>query len=225
VLNVELRHREVLWVPGREPYSHTNSGGGYQAIGLTEGYSPPRMVSAPTTRHLTLRTPHRCQTHALQEAQNDFLLVMEHPPHNLLDVDRTDPRGSRGVAQGSNSIGGGTAAQHIDQHRRVEQQTQASADAAEVVVPLGSHPGGWVGVPLVLALRKRSEARFDVVPAALIVERLANRRRDKRAASPAPDAAVELIHQIVSQRYVQTHGHSLAHRSWLRDGLLGSYVH
>lgn len=215
VLDVELGHGEVLWVPGREPCAYTNRGGGDQAVGLAEGDSPPRVVFAPAPRHLTLRTPHRCQAQALQEAQDDCLLVMEHPPHDLLDVDRTDPRGSRGVTQGSYSIGGGAAAQHVDQHGRVEQQTQASADAAEVVVPLRLYPGGWICVPLVLALRKRPEARFDVVPTALIVERLANRRRDERAASPAPDAAVELTHQIVVQRYVQTHGHSLAHELWL----------
>lgn len=80
-------------------------------------------------------------------------------------------------------------------------------------MPLRSYPGGRIGVPLVLAPGERSEARFDVIPAALVVERPANRRRDECASSPAPNTTVELTHQIVVQRYVQTHGHSLAHGS------------
>ncbi len=213
MLDIEPGHGKVLWVPGRQACAHTNRGSGDQAIGLAESDSPPRMISAPTPRHLRLRASHRCEAHALQETQDDTLLVTEHPAHDLLDIDRTDPRWSSGVTQGSHSISGGTTAQHVDQHGRVEQQAQASADAAEVVVPLRPYPCSGIGVPLMLSLRKRPKARFDVVPATLIVECLANRRRDESAASPAPYATVELTHQIVIQRYVQTHGHSLAHSS------------
>lgn len=124
-LDIQLRHREMHRVPSREPCPHTNGRGRNQAVGLTESDSPPRMVSAPAPRQLTLRTPDRRQAQALQEAQDDCLLLTEHPPHDLLNVDRTDPRGSRGVTQGSHSISGGTAAQHVDQNGRVEQQTQA----------------------------------------------------------------------------------------------------
>ncbi len=72
-------------------------------------------------------------------------------------------------------------------------------------------PGGRVGVPLVLAVRKRPEARFDVLPALVVLERATNGLGDEGAAPSPSHASVEPLHEIVVQCYVQTHGHTLTH--------------
>ncbi len=55
------------------------------------------------------------------------------------------------------------------------------------------------------------ERRLDQLPAARVIERVLNRAADEGAAATASDAAIELSDEILLERYVQTHGHRLAH--------------
>ena len=73
------------------------------------------------------------------------------------------------------------------------------------------HPADGVGIPLVLVPRERPETGFDVLPALFVLERLANGLGDEHAAASPPDAPVEPLHELAVKRYVQTHGHNLAH--------------
>lgn len=116
------------------------------------------------------------------------------------------------MTQRAQAISGRTAAERVDQDRRVEEELQRSADPAHVGQPLGSHPALEVRVPFVLALGERSEARLDVIPATLVFERPAHRLRDERAAATPADPAVKPRNQGIVERYVQTRGHKLAHR-------------
>lgn len=59
------------------------------------------------------------------------------------------------------------------------------------------HPAGRVGIPLVLALRKRAETGFDVLPTALVIECSTQSLGDEGAAAPPSDAVIELLNEIV----------------------------
>jgi cytidylate kinase len=68
--------------------------------------------------------------------------------------------------------------------------------------------------------RKAADAGFDVLPALLVFERPANRLGDEHAATPSANAPIEPLHEVAVERYVQTHGHNLAH-----DGPALAIVH
>jgi len=72
-------------------------------------------------------------------------------------------------------------------------------------------PTGRIRVPLVLLIGEGAQPSLDVFAPLRIVECSAQRVCDERAASPSAHAAVELLHQLVIEAYVQTHGHKLAH--------------
>src|SRR5258708_26046280 len=63
-----------------------------------------------------------------------------------------------------------------------------------------------------LLLGEGSKACFDVLPAALVVESLANRLGDEGAAAATAHLAVEAGDEVVLERYVQSHGHTVTHR-------------
>jgi hypothetical protein len=63
-----------------------------------------------------------------------------------------------------------------------------------------------------LGVGERSHGILDVLPAPLVVKRAPNRRGDERAALTPTHPAVESSHELVVQTYVQTHGHTLAHK-------------
>src|SRR3954452_6266770 len=86
-----------------------------------------------------------------------------------------------------------------------------SADATFVARALGPDPGRGILVPFVSGIGDRLEGGLDGRPAALVVERVADRLSDEGAAPSAADAAIGLGDEIVREAYVQTHGHSLAH--------------
>ena len=56
-----------------------------------------------------------------------------------------------------------------------------------------------------------ADCRFEQFPAVIVFQRLLNCMRDIRATAPSADAAVELADKIVLERYVHSHGHTLAH--------------
>lgn len=63
-----------------------------------------------------------------------------------------------------------------------------------------------------LDVSQSTRRAFDVIPAALIVERSPNGVGDERTSLTSAHASIEILHQLVFETYVQTHGHTLAHR-------------
>jgi cytidylate kinase len=63
----------------------------------------------------------------------------------------------------------------------------------------------------VLVSGKAADTGFDVLPAPLILQSLADGLRDEGTSTPPPDTPVEPLHEIIVQSNVQTHGHNLAH--------------
>lgn len=86
-----------------------------------------------------------------------------------------------------------------------------STGATPVRVTLGADPGRRVGVPIVGSVAKCSECRLDIVPAPFIVKRALYELGDEGAAPTGTHSAVQLGDKLVIQRYVHTHGPSLAH--------------
>lgn len=70
---------------------------------------------------------------------------------------------------------------------------------------------GWIVVPLVSAVGDGSDRGIDRLSAANIVERTPNRFGDERAARSSLDPLIEIGHEVIVERNVQTHGHRLAH--------------
>jgi cytidylate kinase len=211
VLDIELWHREVLWIAGRQPGAGTDGRGGDQAVGLAEGDAAARMLSTPAPCPFSRGAVEGSQAHPAEETCDKRLLRGSAPTQHLLDVDRANPRGLARLTQGSHTLCGWTTVQRVDQDGRVEQQSQALTDSAGIGVPLRCHPAGRVRIPLVLSSREAPEAGFDVLPALLVLKGLANGLGDEHAAAPSPDAPVESLHEIAVESYVQTHGHNLAH--------------
>jgi hypothetical protein len=59
----------------------------------------------------------------------------------------------------------------------------------------------------------RVECGLDVLPAALVVEGVADCLADEGTASAAANSSIEFSDEIVGKTYVQTHGHNVAHMS------------
>jgi len=78
-------------------------------------------------------------------------------------------------------------------------------------VALGADPGLRIGVPHVPAVLDDPQGGLDVPPAPLVLQSASEGLGDEGAALPPPDPAIELRHQIISETYVQPHGHTLTH--------------
>jgi CMP/dCMP kinase len=211
VLDIELWHRKVLWVARSQSSADPDGRGGDQAVGLAEGGALARILSTPASRSFPLGEVQPCHAHPAQETPDDLLLGGSRSTQHLLDVDRADPRGLTRIPQRPHTLGGRATAQRVDQDSCVEQQSQTLADTARVGVSLCCHPAGGVRIPLVLVAREASETDFDVLPALLVLEGLADGFGDEHTATSSPNALVEPLNQVVVKGYVQTHGHNLAH--------------
>ncbi len=79
-------------------------------------------------------------------------------------------------------------------------------DSLRVAVSLRSDPPAPVGVPLVAAVLDRTQGSFDLIPAAVILERSAHRLRDERAPTASAHLAVEACdHFLVEVMCRRTH--------------------
>lgn len=212
MFDVELGHREVLWIARGQPRIDPCRGCRYEAVRLAERDTPSSVISAPAPSQLALDPAERRQAQAAEEPHYESLLVLVCAAQHLLHIDSAYPRRLSGVAQAQHAPGGGKTAQCVDQDGRVEQQRQVSADATGVAVSLRLYPARGVAVPLVLASRESAEPGFDVLPAALVLERVADGLGDVRTAMPPPHASIKPLHELVIEAYVQTHDHRLAHR-------------
>lgn len=77
-----------------------------------------------------------------------------------------------------------------------------SSDTPLIAASLSTHPVPGVGVPLVPGVGQLGQRRFDVSPAALVVERAAQGCRDEAAAPPTAHPAIELSDELVVDAYV-----------------------
>lgn len=59
----------------------------------------------------------------------------------------------------------------------------------------------------------RPERGLDLAPPAAFLERLPDKRADKCAALAFADRAVEFLHKLILEVYVQTHVHSMTHKA------------
>ena len=212
MLNLQIIHRKVLWIAGDQPGIDAHGRRGDQAVTLTEGHPPAREIPSPASGAFALGSTERRQMKSAEKADHERLFPRVRATQHLIDIDGAYPRNSIRVAKLPQPSGDGTGPQRIDQDGRVEQQRQPSADAAWIAVALGPHPSRGIGVPLVLAPGKRSQAGFDVIPAALFVERPPKCAADESATPSPSDALVQLLDEIVVQANVQTHGHKITHR-------------
>ena len=78
-------------------------------------------------------------------------------------------------------------------------------------MPLRTDPLRRVVVPLVTVVGDLRERGLDVVPASLVLKASPHQLGDDGAAPTSAGAPIELTHQLVVQRYVQTHVLRLAH--------------
>jgi hypothetical protein len=209
--DVELRHGEVLGVASRQLRIDTYGCRCDQAIGLLERHSLACIVSAPAPRTLALDAPEGRQLEPAKEALDELLLLLVYAAHDLLDVHSAYPRHVLGAAKVAQALGSGPTPQRVNQDSRVEQQRQLSTDAGRVARTLRGHPAGRIAVPFVLSSRERTQARLNVVPPALVFERTADCLTDEGAPPTSTHAPIQLLHELVVQAYVQTHGHSIAH--------------
>jgi hypothetical protein len=120
VLDLELVHREVLRVAGRQARTGADGGSRYQAVRLSESDCVAREVAAPSPSELTLGATERRNAQASEEASHGRFLIASGAAQDLLDVDRADTRHLPTLAQPSDPIGRRQSPQRVDQNRRIE---------------------------------------------------------------------------------------------------------
>jgi hypothetical protein len=139
--------------------------------------------------------------------------------NRLLDVDGARVRRVLRPAERSQATARVRAsAQQVDQDGRVEQNGCQLPDAALVGAPLLAHPLAGVLVPPVTAFGDRAERGLEQPPAVIVVQSALDRLRNVGASAASADPAVELADERVVERYVHSHGHTLAHRPFPDEG-------
>ncbi len=213
MLDIELGHGEVFGVAGGQAGVDAHDGRGYEAVALAERYAPPCIVTAPASSALTLPLSEWSEMKPLEKADRRRLVMCCRAAHNLLDIHSAYPWRLTFSVQVSHQLAGGPSSQYVDQNCRVEQQ-QALPDTRGIATALRRDPSSGIWIPLVLTVCKRADTGFDVLPAALIVERTTDGLADERAATASPNTLVELLDEVVIEPYVQSHGHRLAHKTF-----------
>jgi len=220
VLRDQPIHGEVRGVAGSQPAPDRPRCRRDKTVGLCEGDSPRREVSPPGPCLLTLGSTKHGDLQAVEQASGSHILpIAAQSACHLLDVDGTDDGPvSRSPQLRETSGRAGSAAQEVDEDRRIEKDgghsddwCGHSADAAGVCAPLRANPCRGVGVPLMNGLRQRADGSHEGLPSLLIIECASYRLCDEAAATARADSCVEAPHVVLPQRYVHAHGHNLAH--------------
>jgi hypothetical protein len=100
--------------------------GSDQAIGLRQRDARRGMVSPPVPGPDALRSADRGDAQPIEEAYGSSPLGVAQTPMDLLDTDRRREWHVTMVAKRCESLdGAGPASQHIDQHRRVQQDAHS----------------------------------------------------------------------------------------------------
>lgn len=212
MLDSDLWHREVLWIPGREPATKRHRRGCHEAVGLRECAAASCELAPPFSGLPTFFSTERGEAKPGEERTSRPVLARPEPPNSLLDIDCADIRRVIRVTECQQPPSRvGTTAKEVDEDGRVEENGRQLPDSARIRPPLVANPPAEVLVPVMPTVRNRPNRRLEKLPAVVVVQRSFDRSRDVCAASARAHPAVELFDEIVSKRYVHSHGHRLAH--------------
>jgi hypothetical protein len=78
-------------------------------------------------------------------------------------------------------------------------------------VTLLPNPCSRIVVPVMAFVRQLAERCLNVIPASLVVESTSDQLGDKAASTPWPYSTIQLSHELMIERYVQTHVLKIAH--------------
>jgi hypothetical protein len=177
-----------------------------------EGDTPFGVGASPPTSERALGSAEWCHAQTVEEPTCDGLLVAAETPPDLLDGDGAGPRLGPGASKARNPVSQRTSPQRVDEDRGVEQDSgHGSPGAARVASALGTNPAGNVVVPVVSGVLDLAERGLDVVPPTFVLEPAPDQLGDEGTALASPDALIELLHELVVERYVQTHVPRIAH--------------
>jgi len=215
MLDNEPRHRKIFRIPGREPRAHGDRRGRDKAVCLTQCDPSRGVIAAPSACAFTLLETEGGHPEASKEPPDGCLFPTARAAPALLDIDRAYVRRFREGPKCPKAIGRPSSAECVDQNGRIEKERRhVLADTTGISAALTTDPIRGVGIPLVSVVRDFPERRHDVVPAAVILQRSADRLRDERAPLAPADSAVKLSDESVVKANVHTHTHRLAHRRW-----------
>jgi hypothetical protein len=201
VLDLQAGHREVLRISSRQLRPRRQGRGCYEAIGLDQSHSPRGEVAPPSAGQFALACGERNHPKSVEQTADRILFPRSGATPDLLDVDCADQRRRFRRAHLAEALCRRSIAQHLDQHRGVEEQCR-SAHPALVSSPLGANPGGRILIPFVPLVIDRADRGEDVIPPTLLVERAPQHPRDERTSAPLSDPLVQLGHEIILEAYV-----------------------
>jgi hypothetical protein len=200
MLHTNAKHREVRRIACSQSRADADSRRCDETISLMDSNAPTRMVATPRTGELTLSDVQRGESQAAKEAPGGDLLRRSDPTPNLLDRYCADPGFISTAPHLSEATLRGTAAQHVDQDRRVEQNaSHVSRRVARRIVDFS---------PIRL---DRHPNRFQFVPSTFVIECPADKGRQEGTALPLPKAGVQLADEFIGELYVHSHVPMIAH--------------
>ena len=123
VLNLNLRHGKVPHVCRCERGADADGGSRDETIGLVERNATLRERLSPGSGANSLRYTEGCEAQAVEQAPRAGLLFLAQPPPELLDRDRAYPGFGARAPKTSHPIRRRAAAQGVDQHCRIEEQS------------------------------------------------------------------------------------------------------
>ena len=208
VLDVELAHREVPRVAGREPAADRERGRCDEAIGLRERLAASGQLTAPRAGLPALA---RCPKGSASSPARAASTRSSSPGRRPLAISST----STAHAQGKSPRSWRRRRRSVvpGRPRSTSMRTVVSS-RTRAISRRGGRPRRAACAP-----RRRdppprhgpapgsSRPRTHQLPALLVLERPPERLHDERAASPGPDPAIELADELVVQVYVHSHTH------------------
>jgi hypothetical protein len=122
VFDVELAHREITGVAGREAASDRERSGRHETVGLGKGSTAPCELAPPFAGAPTFGSTEWCYAQPFEQRTRGSLFARFEPPNGLLDVDRTDVGSVVRLPQGGQSAqGSGSTSQQVDDDGRVQE--------------------------------------------------------------------------------------------------------
>ena len=212
VFDGELAHGEISRIARRESPAQRERCGRHQAVRLGERTPTSGELTAPLSRLPAFGGPQRSDPKPREESASGRVLARPESPNRLFHIDRTYIGCVFRIAERNQTPARvGATAKEVDEHGRVEENRGQLPNAAVIGTPLVTNPALCILVPLVTTVRDRANRRLEELPAVVVVQRALDCSRDVRAAAASSDTSVELAHEIIGERNVHTHGHTIAH--------------
>jgi hypothetical protein len=120
MLDRQLGHRKILGIASAQSCPLLVRGGGDQTVSLKKRDASSTEVASPAARLPCHDGVDRQHDEAAEQASRRLGLCVPESPDDLLDVDRGCGRDITAEAQGLDATDGGSTAEIIDQHRRIE---------------------------------------------------------------------------------------------------------